>query len=108
MPQETTIAPDIRQTLDAFAQQLARLDLEVVQLIVFGSQVKKQAQPWSDIDVCVVSPQFGQDRQAERLQLMKARSKATRIIEPHPYHPLDLQDQWDPLAAEITRYGIAV
>lgn len=78
-------------------------------LIVFGSQAKGSARSWSDIDVCVVSDMFGEDRQAERVKLMRVRrNDALLDIEPHPYHPKDLEDKYDPLAAEIRRYGIPV
>ena len=82
--------------------------IPVQQLIVFGSQVKGTAKPWSDIDVCVVSPQFGHDYHAERVSLMNIRNTEFVDIEPHPYHPNDLKDKWDGLAAEIRRTGIPV
>ena len=30
-------------------------------LIIFGSQAKGKAKPWSDIDICVVSDSFGKN-----------------------------------------------
>ena len=78
-------------------------------LIVFGSQVKGSAHSWSDIDVCVVSDRFGKDRHTERVKLMHARRNDVLLdIEPHPYHPNDLEDKYDPLASEIRTYGIQV
>ena len=73
---------------------------------IFGSYSKGTAKPWSDIDLCVVSKQFGQNRHTERVWLMKLRDMQTLDIEPHPYHPKDLADKWDPLAQEIRKYGI--
>ena len=75
-------------------------------LIIFGSQAKKKAKPWSDIDVCVVSDIFGINRHTERVRLMRLTDEASMDIEPHPYHPRDLADKWDPLAQEIRKYGI--
>ena len=78
-------------------------------LIVFGSQAKGTAHSWSDIDVCVVSDAFGKDRHTERVKLMHVRrDDALLDIEPHPFHPKDLQDKYDPLASEICKYGVLV
>ncbi|OIN88836.1 hypothetical protein COW80_05415 [Candidatus Beckwithbacteria bacterium CG22_combo_CG10-13_8_21_14_all_01_47_9] len=76
-------------------------------LIIFGSQAKKKAKPWSDIDVCVVSDIFGKNRHTERVRLMRLTDEISLDIEPHPYHPKDLADKWDPLAQEIRKYGVA-
>ncbi|MEK7166007.1 MAG: nucleotidyltransferase domain-containing protein [Patescibacteria group bacterium] len=80
----------------------------VTEVIVFGSQAKGTAKEWSDIDVCVVSPILGKDRHDERLMLSRYVDDIDLRIEPHPYHPRDLLDKWDPLAYEIRKYGIKV
>lgn len=82
--------------------------IPVEKMIVFGSQAKGSAKPWSDVDVCVVSKAFGADRHTERVALMHLQNDDTMDIEPHPYSPSDLFDQWDPLAHEIRTYGITV
>lgn len=76
-------------------------------LIIFGSQAKGKAKPWSDIDVCVVSDSFGKNRHTERVKLMYLTDEMTLNIEPHPYNPRDLVDKWDSLAHEIRKYGIS-
>lgn len=91
-----------------FAKRLQQNGIPVNSLIVFGSQVKGTAKPWSDIDVCVISDIFGKDRHGERVTLMKLTDKQSSDIEPHPYHPRDFADKWDPLAAEIRKYGITI
>ncbi|MBI5620532.1 nucleotidyltransferase domain-containing protein [Candidatus Gottesmanbacteria bacterium] len=92
-----------------YGLMLQRAGISYTQLIVFGSQAKGSAHSWSDIDVCVVSDRFGKDRHTERVTLMRARRSDVLLdIEPHPYHPNDLEDKYDPLACEIRTYGIQV
>ncbi len=79
--------------------------IPVSKIILFGSYAKGKAKPWSDVDICVVSKVFGKDRFNEMVHLMRLTSKVDDMIEPHPYHPKDLEDPFDPLAYEIKRTG---
>ena len=91
--------------LARFRDALASHDIPVSQLILFGSYAKGAPKPWSDLDVCVVSPIFGKNRYDEMVLLGHIAGEIEPMIEPHPYHPKDLADPWDPLAAEIRRTG---
>lgn len=88
-----------------FYDLLRRKKIPIEKMILFGSQVKGKAKPWSDIDICVVSEDFGKDSFSETVMLKQIASDIEPLIEPHPYHPKDLLDRWDPLAREITKYG---
>lgn len=99
---------NIIQKIWRYRQILENAGLPVESLIIFGSQAKGIAKEWSDIDLCVVSKRFGKDRHDERIFLMRYIDNQSLDIEPHPYHPNDLKDRWDPLAAEIRKYGITV
>ena len=99
----------ILDTVRQYGLMLRHEGIPFARLIVFGSQAKGSARSWSDIDVCVVSDRFGKNRHTERVKLMRARRNDVLLdIEPHPYHPNDLNDKYDPLAAEIRTYGIQV
>jgi len=91
-----------------YKKDLLRAGIMPKQLIVFGSQTTGKAKPWSDIDVCVVSDDFGKDRFSDRLKLMHIQDRKTLDIEPHPMSPEELAAPWDPLANEIRTYGISV
>jgi hypothetical protein len=39
---------------------------------------------------------------------MKLTIGAGENIEPHPCSPQDLKDKWNPLSAEINKYGIEI
>lgn len=82
--------------------------INVVSMLLFGSHARGTAREWSDIDVAVISPDFGHDYFDERVRLMKLAQRASSSIEPHPLNPNDLNDRWSTLAAEVRRWGIAI
>lgn len=94
--------------LRRYCQALQAAKIEVEQMILFGSYARGNPKPWSDLDVCVVSKKFGKDSFAEMVKLAKIGARIDSLIEPHPYHPEDLKDKWDPLAAEIRRFGVRI
>jgi len=91
----------IAQSVECFLKAVQRHQ-QVEAAYVFGSQVKNAATEWSDIDLAVVSPDFG-DRFEERLNLMRLAAR----IDPNPYTPEDF-DANDPLVSEIKRTGVRV
>ena len=108
MTQKTVLKPSIVKLVQAYGRDIAKRGISWDQLIIFGSQSKGKAHKWSDIDVCVVSDQFSDNRFENRLLLAHNRSDAFYDIEPHPFRPEELQDKWDPLATEIRTHGILV
>lgn len=75
--------------------------IKVNKIILFGSYAKNKAKPWSDVDICVVSKQFGKDGYDEMVRLNQLTIDVDTMLEVHPYHPKDLDDPYDPLAYEI-------
>lgn len=108
MAGQNVLDPNVIHIVKQYDRRLRQDGITPEKLIVFGSRAKGTAKPWSDIDVCVVSPTFGNDRFSERVSLIHIRNDQTLDIEPHPYHPSDLLDKWDPLAHEIRTHGIKV
>ena len=108
MAAKKILKKSVVQSVKHYAALLKEKGILFEKIIVFGSQTTGKAKKWSDVDVCVVSRAFGKDRQAERVQLMTSRDDISLDIEPHPFHPIDLQEKWDPLAHEIRKYGIPV
>lgn len=108
MVKKNVLISSVIQIVKRYGKQLLEEKIPFDQLIVFGSQAKGKAKPWSDIDVCVVSTVFGKNRHDERVRLMHARDDSLLDIEPHPFHPDELADKYDPLASEIRKYGIQI
>ena len=91
-----------------YLDKLAVSGIPVEQAYLFGSRAKGTAHKWSDLDLCVISSSFGQDRFEERLKLMNLREDASEMIEPHPNTTEDFQNRFDPLATQIKLTGIRV
>lgn len=73
---------------------------------VFGSWAKGTAHEDSDIDVCVVSPNFGKDYIADMVRLRKISLPIDSRIEPIPLTPEDLADPYGTLASQIRKYSL--
>lgn len=91
-----------------FRHLLEQNGLGIMELYVFGSHAKGKANRSSDIDVAVISPDFGDDRQGERVRLMSLSQQIDLAIEPHPFSMEDFNDPYYPLAREIQKTGIKV
>ena len=75
---------------------------------LFGSYAKGNAKDWSDIDICVVSKDFGKDYFDEMAYLHKLADSIDDRIEPHPRTQEDLNDPYDIFANEIRKHGIKI
>lgn len=92
--------------INQYIAAVKKSGIPVQSVYLFGSAVKGTMHPGSDIDLCIISPSFGYDRQQERVKLMNIREKVSDIIEPHPYSPSDFNNLFDPLSSEIKKTGI--
>ena len=108
MATKTTLDKKTNQEVIHYYSLLKKANIDVVKLIVFGSRAKGTSNTASDIDLCVVSDQFGTNGYDDRVKLMMIRDRDSIDIEPHPYHPDDLLVKWDSLAHEIRTHGIEV
>lgn len=104
MAQRTDLTT-IERNLKRYARSLRDAGLEVERLLVYGSFTKGSPQEHSDIDVCVVSPELGEDITSEMVRLNTLAHRIDPRIEVVPYSPADLAVEEDPLAYEITKYG---
>jgi len=103
-----TIEKKILDQIQDYKKILEKNKIKIDKLILFGSFAKGTQKPWSDIDLCVVSPQFGKNRFEERVKLMRLSIGGGENIEPHPYNLKGLKNKWDPLASEINKYGLEI
>lgn len=78
-PQEVVIEK-LKQALSKLSEQLP-----VKCAYLFGSYASGQPKPWSDVDVAVVSPKFGENIIRDSVFLMKALEETGLMVEPHPY-----------------------
>ena len=108
MAKKTTLRKNIRTIVSKYIDLLKDEGISVEKAIVFGSFAKGNPKPYSDIDICIVSSQFGKDDFEESVLLARKANEINPLIEPHPYSPQSLSMKYDSLANEIRRYGILV
>jgi len=81
-----------------------RIDPDAL-VVVFGSTVKGEALPNSDIDIAVVTESFGNDVMGAYAALAAIARIVSWDIEVHAVAPFDWQ-KGDPHVLEIKRWGI--
>lgn len=108
MAHTVSLSLPIRRIITDYTKELRKRRIAFDRILVFGSHAKGNANVTSDIDVCVVSPSFGNDYHAALIALMSASSDVDGNLDIVPYTPQDLVDKYDPLAAEIRASGIRV
>lgn len=108
MAQKSLLKDKPRKLIQKYYQALEAEGIPIEQIILFGSHAAGKADQDSDLDLCVVSREFGKDPFREMVRLAKIATKIESLIEPHPYHPSDLQEKYDPLAQEIRTHGIRI
>lgn len=94
--------------INTFTRMVKQQGISVSKVILFGSYAKGRTHADSDIDVAVVSTQFGRDTADEMMMLRKIALRVDSRIEPVPLCPEDLDDNFSTLAQEIKRFGIDV
>lgn len=99
---------DAIQKAQTFVDAVRNQGILVSTASVFGSQIKGTATPISDIDVCIVSPTFGQDYIDEMIKLRKIAILIDSRIEPIPFTPEDYNDSLGTLSSEIRKHSIAL
>ncbi len=90
-----------------FASALIEKGIKVDKIILYGSQAKGKARPDSDIDIAVVSRDFGKDRTEEGMLLYRIAGEIDARLEPVPISLESYKnDTWVPLIYEIRTKGI--
>lgn len=81
--------------------------ISVDRVILYGSCVTGKARPESDIDVAIVSKDFGKGRVEEGMTLYRIAGKVNACLEPVPISiEAYRNDTWVPLIYEIKAKGL--
>lgn len=103
------VAPKIIEIIKRYTSLLKENKIRVDRIVLFGSYARNSQNRWSDIDVEVVSPDFGKDRFSERILLAKLAAKVDVRIEAHPISSEEYSTPGgEILAEEIRRSGIEI
>jgi predicted nucleotidyltransferase len=81
--------------------------IDIKELYLFGSYVRKTNHIDSDIDIAVISDDLAGDCMDDLFLLMRNRRDNELLIEPHPFLPKDFNKD-NPFAKEIIETGIRI
>jgi predicted nucleotidyltransferase len=95
------------KSIKKFIKALKQEGITVDRVILYGSYAKGKTRPDSDIDVAVISKNFGKDQVEEGMTLFRVAGKIDPRLEPIPISSESYQnDTWVPLIYEIKEKGI--
>ena len=95
------------KSIRKFIKALEQEGIAVDRVILYGSYARGKTRPDSDIDVAVISKNFGKDRIEEGMTLFRIAGKIDPRLEPIPISPESYQnDTWVPLIYEIKEKGV--
>ena len=95
----------IEEEIKRFVALLKKRNIRISKVILFGSFARGSSGEHSDIDLAVVSPDFGKDEISEMMELSKIAWRASDRIEAIPLSEEMLKMKYHPLIGEIKRYG---
>lgn len=96
----------IAKIVSNYVSEVVKSGIPVNSAYLFGSYAKNTANKFSDIDICVISSEFGDDYFEDSLKLKNIANKVDYRIEPVPFAVNDMSDKYSTLASEIKKYGI--
>jgi predicted nucleotidyltransferase len=103
------VDPKVRDIILRFIEALNKKGVHVERALLFGSYASGNARAGSDLDVAIVSPDFGKDRFEEGKMLFQVAWRIDPRIEPIPISSKSFEnDTWVPLIYEIRQKGIEV
>lgn len=105
MAKKEAITPRLKNTAVRFARAIENEGITIAKVIIFGSYAKGMASRQSDIDLCIVSPEFGKDPVGELQFLLKQSRKIDDRIEPIPVSVDEYRDTVSPLIFEVKKFG---
>lgn len=101
------VKKEIIKEVRRFVKEVKKHKIRVTKVIIYGSRVSGRAREFSDIDVAIVSPDFGKDTYTEGARLFEIASKVDPRIEPVPVSLESyMNDTWIPLIYEIREKGL--
>ncbi len=98
---------EIEQIISKFVRALILQGIRVDKVVLYGSYASGKTHEWSDIDLAVISPDFGKDRFEEGKTLFQIAWRIDPRLEPIPISSEAYEkDTWVPLIYEIKQKGI--
>ena len=108
MAKQISLGKKEANLINKYVILLKQKGISVSKVILFGSHAKGNAKPDSDIDIAVISSQFGRNNLKEMMLLRKLALEIDSHIEPLPFSPQDFDNRYSTLSQEIKKYGVLI
>lgn len=103
------VKKEIIRNLQKLHKAVEETGIRITKIVLYGSYANGTFNRDSDIDVAIVSPDFGRDRFEEGVKLFEIASKIDPRIEPVPISLNSYKkDTWLPLIYEIREKGVEI
>ncbi|MBI5123202.1 nucleotidyltransferase domain-containing protein [Candidatus Roizmanbacteria bacterium] len=95
----------ILDEIELYIKVLIKNKINPNKIILYGSFAKGTTNPYSDIDIAVISDQFGKDEIEEMMNLARLTIDVSDRIEAIPLTNNNLKLKYHSLIGEINKYG---
>ena len=103
------VDPEIRNIVLQFINALMARGIRIEKVVVYGSYASGKIHGGSDLDLAIISPDFGKDRFEEGKMLHRVAWRIDPRIEPMPISSESFEnDTWIPPIHEIRSNGIEI
>ena len=103
------VKKEIIRNLQKLHKAVEETGIRITKIVLYGSYANGTFNRDSDIDVAIVSPDFGRDRFEEGVKLFEIASKIDPRIEPVPISLNSYKkDTWLPLIYDIREKGVEI
>jgi uncharacterized protein len=103
------VTEEIRGIIHRFLSLLEARGVRVEKAVVYGSYSTGKNTHDSDLDLAVISADFGKDRFTEGKMLMQMAWRVDPRLHPVPFSSESFEkDTWVPLVHEIRKSGIVI
>ena len=100
---------EVKQIIKRFIDALTKKGIRIEQVILYGSYASGNVHSGSDIDLAIISPDFGIDRFEEGKFLLQTAWRVDPRLQPVPISSEAFEkNTWIPLLHEIREKGIAI
>ena len=103
------VDPTTREIISRFIKAVIARGIRVEKAVLYGSYASGKTHSASDLDLAIVSPDFGIDRHEEGRMLFQIAWRIDPRIEPIAISSASYErDSWVPLIYEIREKGIEI
>ena len=99
----------VEQIIHRFVDVLAKKGIKIDQVILYGSYASGHMKLYSDIDLAIISPDFGKDKFEESKLLLQTAWRVDPRLQPVPISSESFNKKtWVPLIHQIKASGIDI